>query len=347
MRRLRPANPAIGIAIAAIAAVAHAGLEQAEAPPATAPEASTADDSTAPAATGTLRRDLPESRPKPDPASASGEERPATLREALASIGRREQPIESGGIVLFDPRCVEGADPATRRLAASAAVRLSTMLAAMRRTLGGFEGLDPPSPPRVVVLHETRDGFELAEATLFTQAPLPSRLATTQELAVGDAWVPLIDAWRDPDEATFRAAIGRAIAMSLLREQFAVSGERSLPAWIREGLASQLVAMHTSPPSLEPVLRRNGLAFIRGGGAIATLLAKAPDDPDWIDLNGPAQAVAFLAVQRLAEGNPTGLDRFLAAVRSGMEVKTAFERAFGTSAEAFIAHLATYYRVND
>ena len=30
-----------------------------------------------------------------------------------------------------------------------------------------------------------------------------------------------------------------------------------------------------------------------------------------------------------------------------MSVKVAFERAFGTSADAFIAHLATYYRVND
>ena len=347
MRRLRPANPAIGLVLAAIAGAAHAGLGQSGSPPATAPEAPLAVDPAATPPTGTLRRDLPESRPKPEAAPTAASESPATLREALASIGRRDQPIEAPGIVLFDPRCVDGADPQTRRLAASAAVRLSTMLAAMRRTLGGFEGVDPPSPARVVVLHETRDGFELAEATLFAQAPLASRLATTQELPVGDGLVPVIDAWRDPDESTFRAAIGRAIAMSLLREQYAISGERSLPAWIREGLASQLVAMHTSPPSLEPVLRRNGLAFIRGGGAIGPLLAKPADDPAWIDLNGPAQAAAFLAVQRLAEGNPTGLDRFLAAVHSGMDVKAAFERAFGTSADAFIAHLATYYRVND
>lgn len=346
MRRLRPANPAIGLAIAAIAAVAGAeppaGSTPAESAPEPPPPAPIAAESPS-----LLRRDLPESRPRPGLVGDLTAARRESLRAALASIGRRDLAVESAGVVLFDPRCVEGADPAVRRLAAATAVRFSTMLAAMRRTLGGLSATDPPSPARVILLHPTRDAFELAEATLFSQAPLASRLATTQELALDDAAVPLIDAWHDPDEATFRAAVGRALAMSLLREQFELSGERSLPAWIREGLASQLVAMHASPPSLEPVLRRNGLAFIRGGGDLAALLSKPPEDPAWIDLNGPAQAVAFLAVQRLAEGNPQGLDRFLAAVRSGMSVKVAFERAFGTSADAFIAHLATYYRVND
>lgn len=344
MRRPRPAKPAIAFAIAAIAGLAAASE---------ATRRGGANDSSPPpiepSADGPLRRDLPESRPREArPATATGAAAiRAALREALAPIGRSEPPIESGGILLVDPRAAADAAPEARRLAASIAVRFGTMLAAMRRTLGGFEGIDPPSPPRVLLLHPTRDAFELAEATLFAQAPLASRTAVAHDLAAGDTLLPAIDAWHDPDEATFRAAVGRALATSLLREQFAVSGERSLPAWIREGLASQLVAMHASPPSLEPILRRNGLAFIRGGGAIAPLLAKPADDPAWIDLNGPAQAVAFLAVQRLAEGNPTGLDRFLAAVRSGMEAKTAFERAFGTSADAFIAHLATYYRVND
>ena len=144
MRRLRPANPAIGLVLAAIAGAAHAGLGQSGSPPATAPEAPLAVDPAATPPTGTLRRDLPESRPKPEAAPTAASESPATLREALASIGRRDQPIEAPGIVLFDPRCVDGADPQTRRLAASAAVRLSTMLVAMRRTLGGFEGVDQP-----------------------------------------------------------------------------------------------------------------------------------------------------------------------------------------------------------
>lgn len=341
MRRLRPANPAIGLAIAAIAAVAGAEPPPAS-PPDHSPPAPLSGESPA-----LLQRDLPESRPKPGSPGHLSPERREALRAALGPIGRRDVPVESAGIVLFDPRCVEGADPSVRRLAAASAVRFSTMLAAMRRTLGGFAATDPPSPTRVIVLHPTRDAFELAEATLFSQAPLASRLATTHELPLDGAWVPLIDAWHDPDEATFRAAVGRALAMSLLREQFEIAGDRSLPAWIREGLASQLVAMHAAPPSLEPILRRNGLAFIRRGGDLAAVLSRPPEDPAWIDLNGAAQAVAFLAVQRLAEGRPQALDRFLAAVRSGMAVKVAFERAFGTSAEAFMDHLATYYRVND
>ncbi|MGA1044944.1 MAG: hypothetical protein ACO3ZY_07060, partial [Phycisphaerales bacterium] len=88
MRRLRPANPAIGLAIAAIAAVAGAeppaGSTPAESAPEPPPPAPIAAESPS-----LLRRDLPESRPKPGSPGDLPAARRASLPPALASLGRR------------------------------------------------------------------------------------------------------------------------------------------------------------------------------------------------------------------------------------------------------------------
>ena len=357
MRRLRPANPAIALAIAAVCGAAS-GADPPADPAATQPPA----QPPAP-----LYRDLPESRPRPAVANPSADdsqgdstaeptapevapqplapEIESVVSESLGRLGRRDRPVAVQGLLLYDPNT---RDESGRRLAANVAVRLASLASVYRRTL------DPPGPSRrpgvetlVVVLNASRNEFELTEATLFNQAPLPSRLATTQSIEVGGVAVPFIDAWRDPDEATFRSATGRAIAMALVDARYRLTGPGSLPAWFREGLASQLMAMHVEPDALEPVLRQSGLAYLRNGGSARTALSLPADDPAWIDLTGPAQGVAFLAVQRLAEGDPQGLDRFLQAVRGGEAAEAAFRRVFKASPLTFAATLERHHAVND
>lgn len=353
MRRLPSANPAMLGALTAIAAVVAVARLLAAAPqtappttppPATAPvpptEPAPASPPTAPPApTGepppadagpVLKKDLPEHRPRGErPASAPTAGAIAKrLTPMLARLGRDDAPVTAPGIVLWSP--------GDRTAAAALAVRLDRSLGEMRRLLRVQRGR---LAPRAVVLHADRDAFELAEATLFLQAPLRSRVAVLHEVD-GTA---VIDAWETSDEPVRRGSLARTLATSLLLEEPTIA---AWPTWFREGLASQLADASVSPNGLEPVMRQRGLAAIRGGRA-AGLLGLPPEDPAWIDLASPAQGVAFLAVQWLAEQAPTRLDRFIDALRREVAWTDALRETYGLTPASLSAALGRHYVMND
>jgi len=350
MRRLHAANPArlrdltAIAAIAGVAAAAQTAPTTTPPPPAAAPVAPTepapasppnstpGPTSEAPPADAgpVLKKDLPEHRPRggrPDSPPTAGAIA-KRLTPMLARLGRDDAPVTAPGIVLWSP--------GDRTAAAALAVRLDRSLGEMRRLLRVQRGR---LAPRAVVLHADRDAFELAEATLFLQAPLRSRIAVLHELD----GTGVIDAWESSDEPVRRGSLGRALATSLLLDEPTIA---AWPTWFREGLASQLADASISPNGLEPVMRQVGLAAIRGGRA-AGLLGLPPEDPAWIDLASPAQGVAFLAVQWLAEQAPTRLDRFIDALRRGGAWTDALREIYGLTPASLSAALGRHYMMND
>lgn len=350
MRRLHAANPARLLVAAAIAAVAGVAAAAQTAPtttppppaaapvaptepaPASPPTSTPGPTSEAPPADAgpVLKKDLPEHRPRagrPDSPPTAGAIA-KRLTPMLARLGRDDAPVTAPGIVLWSP--------GDRTAAAALAVRLDRSLGEMRRLLRVQRG---GAAPRAVVLHAERDAFELAEATLFMQAPLRSRIAVLHELD----GTCVIDAWESSDEPVRRGSLGRTLATSLLLDEPTIA---AWPTWFREGLASQLAVASISPNGLEPIMRRAGLSAIRGGRA-AGLLGIPPEDPAWIDLASTAQGVAFLAVQWLAEQRPRDLDRLVDALRREVPFDDALRQASGLTASGLSAALARHYAVND
>jgi len=226
---------------------------------------------------------------------------------------------------------------------------------------------------RLVLLERSRDRFELADATLFSQAPLATRTAV---LGLAEGQVVVL-AWQDPDAASFLAATARALATASIiegglsgriavatpdatrdpdpaetpeeiepTETPAPTSDRA-PAWFLEGLASQLAAATASPNALEPRQREAGLRFLRSGGDPRRVFALPADDPQWIVLDGVAQSVAFLAVQRLAEDAPANLDRLIGGLRAGRSWPDAWRDSLGGTPSSLAERLARHHAVND
>jgi hypothetical protein len=220
---------------------------------------------------------------------------------------------------------------------------------------------------QLVLLERSRDRFELADATLFSQAPLATRTAV---LGLAEGHVVVL-AWQDPDAGSFLAATARALATASIIEGglsgrvVAPRAEDSdveappesetptsptsdrTPAWFLEGLASQLAAATASPNALEPRQRETGLRFLRGGGDPRRIFALPADDPQWIVLDGVAQSVAFLAVQRLAEDAPANLDRLIGGLRAGRSWPDAWRDSLGGTPSSLAERLARHHAVND
>jgi len=265
---------------------------------------------------------------------------------------------------------------------ADAVDRIGRTLAAMRARILRLLRVDGDGKTsQLVLLASSRDRFELVDATLFGQAPLPSRTAV---LGVAEGRL-VVAAWRDPDAGSFLAATARALAAAAIVEDDlagpgtapaaasppsegegtseetaadareapesttppAPSGDERPPAWFLEGLASQLAAATASPNALEPRQRETGLRYLRGGGDPRRIFALPADDPQWIALDGVAQSVAFLAVQRLAEDVPGNLDRLIDALRAGRSWPEAWRSSLGGTPAALAERLVRHHAVND
>jgi hypothetical protein len=194
--------------------------------------------------------------------------------------------------------------------------------------------------PLAILLHQTPDAFAAAEETLFDASPprrATSRLHPAPPIAA-------INAFRDPDESMLQPTLARLVGRSLLDRP---QDPAPLPAWVREGLASQLSTLALPRHPLERAQRRAGLALLRGGGDPRRVIALEADDPAWEALDGGASGTAFLLVQWIAEHRPRGVAPFIERLRHGATLDEALRAGTGLSTDAFIAAVQRWHRYND
>jgi hypothetical protein len=357
MRRLLPAVPALLAFAAAGAAVAR--------PPAGTPDGVEQKQDSAPTGLPTSSVPTFHDRPLEGRIAAGTAElgtpttpaRAVALAATLAArLGQPARTQSASGLAL--------AGSGDARVLGRTARELAGVRSSIRRLLR--MNLDGDTS-QLVLLERSRDRFELADATLFSQAPLATRTAV---LGLAEGHVVVL-AWQDPDAGSFLAATARALATASIIEGglsgrvVAPRAEDSdveappesetptsptsdrTPAWFLEGLASQLAAATASPNALEPRQRETGLRFLRGGGDPRRIFALPADDPQWIVLDGVAQSVAFLAVQRLAEDAPANLDRLIGGLRAGRSWPDAWRDSLGGTPSSLAERLARHHAVND
>ncbi|MGA0420950.1 MAG: hypothetical protein ACO3P9_13115 [Phycisphaerales bacterium] len=357
MRRLLPAVPALLAFAAAGAAVAR--------PPAGTPDGVEQKQDSAPTGLPTSSVPTFHDRPLEGRIAAGTAElgtpttpaRAVALAATLAArLGQPARTQSASGLAL--------AGSGDARVLGRTARELAGVRSSIRRLLR--MNLDGETS-QLVLLERSRDRFELADATLFSQAPLATRTAV---LGLAEGHVVVL-AWQDPDAGSFLAAAARCLAAASIIEGglsgrvVAPRAEDSdveappesetptspapdrTPAWFLEGLASQLAAATASPNALEPRQRETGLRFLRGGGDPRRIFALPADDPQWIVLDGVAQSVAFLAVQRLAEDAPANLDRLIGGLRAGRSWPDAWRDSLGGTPSSLAERLARHHAVND
>lgn len=357
MRRLLPAVPALLAFAAAGAAVAR--------PPAGTPDGVEQKQDSAPTGLPTSSVPTFHDRPLEGRIAAGTAElgTPTTPARAVAlaatlgaRLGQPARTQSASGLAL--------AGSGDARVLGRTARELAGVRSSIRRLLR--MNLDGDTS-QLVLLERSRDRFELADATLFSQAPLATRTAV---LGLAEGHVVVL-AWQDPDAGSFLAAAARCLAAASIIEgglsgrvvapraedsdveappesetPTAPAPDRT-PAWFLEGLASQLAAATASPNALEPRQRETGLRFLRGGGDPRRIFALPADDPQWIVLDGVAQSVAFLAVQRLAEDAPANLDRLIGGLRAGRSWPDAWRDSLGGTPSSLAERLARHHAVND
>jgi len=363
MRRLLPAVPALLAFAAAGAAVAR--------PPAGTPDGVEQKQDSAPTGLPTSSVPTFHDRPLEGRIAAGTAElgtpttpaRAVALAATLAArLGQPARTQSASGLAL--------AGSGDARVLGRTARELAGVRSSIRRLLR--MNLDGDTS-QLVLLERSRDRFELADATLFSQAPLATRTAV---LGLAEGHVVVL-AWQDPDAGSFLAAAARCLAAASIiegglsgriavatpdatrdpdpvetpeeiepTETPAPASDRT-PAWFLEGLASQLAAATASPNALEPRQRETGLRFLRGGGDPRRIFALPADDPQWIVLDGVAQSVAFLAVQRLAEDAPANLDRLIGGLRAGRSWPDAWRDSLGGTPSSLAERLARHHAVND
>lgn len=363
MRRSSPAVPAL----LALVAVGAAVVQAAAIPPGPRPSAAEKDPAKDPGGVETAPV-----APDPTAEIPSLASLPLEARIALGEVDPGEPTTTADAEALAKSLAGRLGRPSKVHFApgiALAGTGDAASLGRIARRLAGIDGrirdllrmTEPEGRSQLVLLEVSRDAYEFADAALFGQAPIATRTAV---LGVAEGHL-VVTAWWDPDVGSLLAATARTLASAAIIEggllearpatpegedPTASSIDRNAtrpPAWFLEGLASQLASVVASPNALEPRQRETGLHFLRGGGDPRRVFALAPDDPAWIALDGVAQSVAFLAVQRLAEDAPASLDRLIGALRAGRSWPSAWKATLGGTPASLAERLVRHHAVND
>ena len=115
-----------------------------------------------------------------------------------------------------------------------------------------------------------------------------------------------------------------------------------LPVWANRGLADYL-ATTVAPGESAERRRREALEYIRTGGDPAVVLNAGWTDP-WPPT---ATAVGALMIELMVNQRPEGFRRWVIAVKSGKDWKTALAEDYGIRQKLLLEIFTQYYRVND
>ncbi len=227
--------------------------------------------------------------------------------------------------------------------AADGALRATEIDAFVKATLPRL-GLPNDANPwwgkLAVIVMDDPDRFTLLEASAFKQKATKDDVAFTHY----DGEKVFVVVLRQSDAQATRIETARAVARAILyRHRTAMR----LPLWLQEGLVDWLVSMVRPTQALDARLRKPGLAFVRGGGSLESLLQLnyVPGNPPFSD--DASRSAVFVLLSYLGEKQPLQLALFLEAAKRESDWKPAFEKAFGTSVGRALAVIREYYRVND
>jgi hypothetical protein len=192
----------------------------------------------------------------------------------------------------------------------------------------------------VVFLFREQDRFALMEADAFGQ--LVPRKAMAICHPRGER--VFISAYRvDDDEALLGALVHHTVHGFMHRYRSAMR----LPPWANEGVAEYVAALTLPEASRTLERRRDALAFIRGGGDLAGLLAARYEDESWPERDEQAEAVGALLVELMITEKPRRFVAWVDAVKADTDWREALAGDFGTLPRQFLETALQYYRVND
>ena len=224
--------------------------------------------------------------------------------------------------------------------AARWATRLDTYYAGVGRILHRPEGENLFSGKAVVFLFRERDRFRLVEAESFDQ------LVPAGAVGICHPVGPkvFLSFHRDPSDEALAASLAHELVHGVLHRYLT---PRRLPAWANEGFAEYVTAQVAGESTRTETRRRQGLAYIRGGGDMGTILSMTYDDRTWPGRAGIGYAVGSLLVELMIVQKPARFYAWVRAVKTGEDWEHALAKTYGVARDRLIETAVQYYNVND
>lgn len=186
----------------------------------------------------------------------------------------------------------------------------------------------------------TEDTYSVAEAALYNAKVAPGQQAA---LHVEGPMVSMT-AWRGNDATGFRTAALQQVARALL---YRAHSGAPLPEWAESGFADWVARGTDTRAPIDRDRRAKGLAFLRGGGQAAAVMASSAANGTWPGPGGTGPAAAYLVVDFMIAERPSQLALWVGAIKGGAPWEDALKRVYGVTAAELGASVNLWYRTND